>query len=113
MLSGGVGLHAVFLRSILIYLELHTQVGLCGIGSAVCSPCSSGPDGGDSRWLELALFLLGLALIAIEIFLTRGVWGLRNPRRLAGLHRAGDGLGNDDRFPSFQGLQKFGARRPP
>ena len=74
VLSGsGAAFLLFFFGSILVYLELHTTTGLCGIGSALCFTLFFWARwGGTAGWLELALFLLGLALIAIEIFLVPG-----------------------------------------
>jgi membrane-bound serine protease (ClpP class) len=111
MLSGGGSAFMLFFfGSILIYLELHTQVGLCGIGSAVCFTLFFWARwGGTAGWLELALFLLGLALVAIEIFLIPGfgVFGISGGLLVfIALVMASETMTGS---PSFQGLQKFGA----
>lgn len=60
--------------AVLIYLELYTLTGLFGIGSAVCFSLFfwSRFLGGTAGWLEVTLFLLGLILIALEIFVIPG-----------------------------------------
>ena len=57
-----------------IYLELHTMAGFFGIGSALCFTLFfwSRYLGGTAGWLEIVLFVLGLFLIAIEIFVIPG-----------------------------------------
>jgi len=74
LLSGsGAAFLLFFFGSILVYLELHTTTGMCGIGSALCFTLFFWARWGQTAgWLELALFLLALALIAIEIFLIPG-----------------------------------------
>lgn len=59
---------------ILIYLELHFMTGLMGILSALCFSIFfwSRFLGGTAGWLEVVLFLLGLACIALEIFVVPG-----------------------------------------
>ena len=71
--SGPATFFLFFFGAVLIYLELYTMTGLCGIGSALCFTLFFWSRwGGTAGWLELALFLLGLALIAVEIFLVPG-----------------------------------------
>jgi len=57
-----------------IYLELNMTSGIFGIIAALCFSLFfwSRFLGGTAGWLEVVLFLLGLALIAIEIFLIPG-----------------------------------------
>ena len=57
-----------------IYFELHTTTGFFGILAALCFSLFfwSRFLGGTAGWLEVVLFVLGLALIAIEIFLIPG-----------------------------------------
>ncbi|MDC0176047.1 hypothetical protein OAJ60_03830, partial [Planctomycetaceae bacterium] len=111
ILSGnGSAFLLFFFGSILIYLELHTSTGLCGIGSAVCFTLFFWARwGGTAGWLELALFLLGLALIAIEIFLVPGfgVFGVSGGLLLfVSLVMASETMTASF---SVEGLQKFGA----
>jgi len=56
------------------YLELHFNVGLFGIGSGVCFTLFfwSRFLGGTADFLELALFVLGLACLALELFVLPG-----------------------------------------
>ncbi|MFP6767121.1 MAG: hypothetical protein VB859_03055 [Planctomycetaceae bacterium] len=75
-----------FFGSILVYLELYTMTGLCGIGASLCFALFFWARWGQTAgWLEVVLFMLGLALIALEIFLIPGfgVFGLsrRGPLR--------------------------------
>ena len=111
VLSGsGSAFLLFFFGSILIYLELHTTPGLCGIGSAICFTLFFWARwGGTAGWLELALFLLGLALIAIEIFLVPGfgVFGVSGGLLVfVSLVMASETMTASF---SFDGLQKFGA----
>jgi len=57
-----------------IYLELATLTGFFGILSAVCFSTFfwSRFLGGTAGWLEVVLFVLGLACIALEIFVVPG-----------------------------------------
>ncbi len=57
-----------------IYLELHFMTGLLGIVSALCFAIFfwSRFLGGTAGWLEVVLFLLGLACIGLEIFVIPG-----------------------------------------
>ncbi len=73
-LSGGEAAFLLFFfGSILIYLELYTMTGLCGIGASLCFALFFWARWGQTAgWLEVVLFLLGLALIALEIFLIPG-----------------------------------------
>ena len=59
---------------ICIYLELHFSTGLLGIISALCFSMFfwSRFLGGTAGWLEVVLFILGLAFIAMEIFIIPG-----------------------------------------
>ena len=62
-----------FFGAVLIYLELYTMTGLCGIGSAICFTLFFWSRwGGTAGWLELSLFLLGLTLIALEVLVVPG-----------------------------------------
>jgi membrane-bound serine protease (ClpP class) len=57
-----------------IYLELYTMTGFFGIISALCFSLFfwSRFLGGTAGWLEVVLFLLGLTLIMLEIFVIPG-----------------------------------------
>lgn len=57
-----------------IYLELHLMSGLLGIVSAICFALFfwSRFLGGTAGWLEVVLFLLGLACIGLEVFVIPG-----------------------------------------
>lgn len=59
---------------IFIYIEAHLPSGLFGILSAVCFGIIfwSRFLGGTAGWLEVVLFLIGLACIGIEIFVIPG-----------------------------------------
>jgi membrane-bound serine protease (ClpP class) len=63
-----------------IYLEVHTTSGFFGIGSALCFSLFfwSRFLGGTADWLEIVLFVFGVILVAIEIFVIPGfgVFGL-------------------------------------
>ena len=64
----------------LIYLELHFMSGLLAIGSALCFGLFFWAKvlGGTAGSLELLLFVIGLVLIALEVFVVPGfgVFGL-------------------------------------
>lgn len=57
-----------------LYMELHLMTGLLGIVAAVCFSMFfwSRFLGGTAGWLEVVLFLLGVACIAMEIFVMPG-----------------------------------------
>lgn len=59
---------------VLIYLELHFMTGLLGIMSALCFAIFFWSKflGGTAGWLEVVLFLLGLACIGLEVFVIPG-----------------------------------------
>lgn len=65
---------------ICLYLEVYTVSGFFGIGSALCFSIFfwSRFLGGTAGWLEVTLFVFGIALIAMEIFVIPGfgVFGL-------------------------------------
>ncbi len=63
-----------FLGIILLFIEMHFMVGSFGIGAALCFGVFFWSKflGGTAGWLEVLLFLLGLACIAIEIFVIPG-----------------------------------------
>ena len=107
--GGGAAFLLFFFGSILVYLELHTTTGLCGIGSALCFTLFFWARwGGTAGWLELALFLLALALIAIEIFVVPGfgVFGVSGGLLMfASLVMASATMTASF---SFDGLQRFG-----
>lgn len=60
--------------SVLIYLELHTMTSLFGIGSALCFMLFfwSRFLGGTADVLEIVLFVFGVGLILMEIFVVPG-----------------------------------------
>ena len=64
----------IFVGVIAIFLEVHFMTGLLGIISALCFGLVfwSRFMGGTAGWLEILLFLLGLACIAMEIFVIPG-----------------------------------------
>jgi len=70
----------IVLAVICIYIELHMMVGLFGIVAVLCLAIFfwSRVLGGTAGWLEVILFLLGLFLLVIEIFILPGfgVFGL-------------------------------------
>lgn len=57
-----------------VYLELYTMTGFFGICAGLCFALFfwSRFLGGTAEWLEVVLFLFGLALIALEIFVIPG-----------------------------------------
>ena len=57
-----------------LYLEVHFMTGLLGILSVVCFALFFWSQflGGTAGWLEVTLFLLGLACVAMEIFVIPG-----------------------------------------
>lgn len=63
-----------------IYLEVHTTSGFFGIGGALCFSLFfwSRFLGGTADWLEIVLFVFGLVLMAVEVFVIPGfgVFGL-------------------------------------
>lgn len=63
-----------------IYLEVYTTTGFFGIGAALCFSIFfwSRFLGGTAGWLEIVLFLFGVALVALEIFVIPGfgIFGL-------------------------------------
>lgn len=63
-----------FLGIILLFIEMHFMVGVFGIGAALCFGVFFWSKflGGTAGWLEVLLFLLGLACLAIEIFVIPG-----------------------------------------
>ncbi len=63
-----------FLGIVLIYLELHFMSGVLGILSALCFAIFFWSKflGGTAGWLEVMLFTLGLACLALEIFVIPG-----------------------------------------
>lgn len=65
---------------ICVYLEVYTVSGFFGIGAALCFAVFfwSRFLGGTAGWLEVTLFVFGVALIAMEIFVIPGfgVFGL-------------------------------------
>ncbi len=60
--------------SVLIYLELHTMTSFCGIASAFCFMLFFWSHflGGTADVLEIVLFLFGVGLILMEIFVVPG-----------------------------------------
>lgn len=63
-----------FLGIILLFIELHFMVGIFGIGAALCFGVFFWSKflGGTAGWLEVLLFLLGFACLAIEVFVIPG-----------------------------------------
>src|SRR6202000_2857440 len=57
-----------------IYMELHFTTGLFGILATVCFGLFfwSRFLGGTADWLEVTLFLIGVAFIAMEVFVAPG-----------------------------------------
>lgn len=70
LVAGGL----IALGIVLIYLELHFMTGLLGIMSALCFALFFWSKflGGTAGWLEVVLFLLGLACIGLEVFVIPG-----------------------------------------
>ncbi len=64
----------IMIGLVCVYLEVYTLTGFFGIGAALCFAIFfwSRFLGGTAGWLEVVLFLFGLALIAIEIFVMPG-----------------------------------------
>lgn len=64
----------LFLAIILIYVELHFMVGIFGILSALCFALFFWSKflGGTAGWLEVTIFVLGLACIGMEVFVIPG-----------------------------------------
>lgn len=90
-----------FLGIILLFIELHFMLGLFGILSALCFGVFFWSKflGGTAGWLEVLLFLLGFACVAIEIFVIPGfgVFGLAGGMLvLASLLMAGTSLSDLD-----------------
>ncbi len=63
-----------FLGIVFIYLELHFMSGLLGILSALCFGIFFWSKflGGTAGWLEVILFALGFACLALELFVIPG-----------------------------------------
>ena len=59
---------------ICVYLEVYTMTGFFGIGAALCFAVFfwSRFLGGTAGWLEVVLFIFGVGLIALEIFVIPG-----------------------------------------
>lgn len=78
--SPGVTFLLFMVGLICIYLEVYTVSGFFGIGGALCFAIFfwSRFLGGTAGWLEVTLFIFGIALIAMEIFVIPGfgVFGL-------------------------------------
>jgi membrane-bound serine protease (ClpP class) len=72
--SPGVTFLLFMVGLICIYLEVYTVSGLFGIGGALCFAIFfwSRFLGGTAGWLEVTLFIFGIALIAMEIFVIPG-----------------------------------------
>lgn len=70
----------VIIGAVLIYLEQHTMTGILGILSVLCFALFfwSRFLGGTADWLEVVLFVLGIACLAMEVFVMPGfgVFGL-------------------------------------
>jgi membrane-bound serine protease (ClpP class) len=64
----------LFLGVILLFVELHFMVGVAGILSAMCFGVFFWSKflGGTAGWLEVMLFTIGLACIALELFVIPG-----------------------------------------
>jgi len=64
----------IMLGVVLIYLELHFPSGLMGILSVLCFALFfwSRFLGGTAGWLEVVLFVIGLACIGLEVFVVPG-----------------------------------------
>jgi membrane-bound serine protease (ClpP class) len=64
----------IALGIVLIYLELHFMTGLLGIMSATCFAVFFWSKflGGTAGWLEVVLFMLGIACIGMEVFVIPG-----------------------------------------
>ncbi|MBA3314096.1 MAG: hypothetical protein H0T47_12525 [Planctomycetaceae bacterium] len=64
----------IALGIVLIYLELHFMTGLLGIMSATCFAIFFWSKflGGTAGWLEVVLFMLGIACIGLEVFVIPG-----------------------------------------
>ena len=92
----------LFLGVILLFIELHFMVGLAGILSALCFGVFFWSKflGGTAGWLEVLLFLLGFACLAIELFVIPGfgVFGVAGGLLLLGsLVMAGASVSDLDR----------------
>jgi membrane-bound serine protease (ClpP class) len=78
--SPSVTVMLVIIGVILIYFEQHSMTGILGILSALCFALFfwSRFLGGTADWLEIVLFVLGLACLAMEVFVMPGfgVFGL-------------------------------------
>jgi len=70
VVAGGL----IALGIVLIYLELHFMTGLLGIMSATCFAIFFWSKflGGTAGWLEVVLFMLGIACIGLEVFVIPG-----------------------------------------
>ncbi len=91
-----------FLGVILVFIELHLPSGAFGMLAAVCFGVFFWSKflGGTAGWLEVMLFTLGLACIAIEVFVIPGfgIFGLGGGAMvLAGLVLASVSFNDVDR----------------
>ena len=94
---------------VLIYLELHFMSGLLGIMSATCFALFFWSKflGGTAGWLEVTLFMLGLACIALEVFVIPGfgVFGVSGGLLLIGaLVLASQTFGNIEPGADFSAM---------
>jgi membrane-bound serine protease (ClpP class) len=72
--SPGITVMLVIIGAVLIYLEQHTMTGILGILSVLCFALFfwSRFLGGTADWLEVVLFVLGIACLAMEVFVMPG-----------------------------------------
>jgi membrane-bound serine protease (ClpP class) len=97
---------------ILIYLELHFPSGLMGILSVLCFALFfwSRYLGGTAGWLEVVLFVIGLACIGLEVFVVPGfgVFGISGGLLvLSSLVMAGTSFASH-RMGTESGIQELG-----
>ncbi|QDT63099.1 NfeD family protein [Calycomorphotria hydatis] len=101
----------IALGIILIYIELHLMTGLLGILSALCFALFFWAKflGGTADWLEVVLFVMGLACIAMEIFVIPGfgVFGVTGGLLLlASLVMASQTFGNIEPGTDFNAMAR-------
>ncbi len=100
-----------FAGIVLIYIEMHFTSGLFGIGAVVCFAVFFWSKflGGTAGWLEVVLFLLGLILIALELFVIPGfgVTGVSGGLLVvASLIMASQTFGNLEPYADMQNLSR-------
>ncbi len=100
-----------FAGIVLMYIEMHFTSGLFGVGAVVCFALFFWSKflGGTAGWLEVVLFVLGLSLIALELFVIPGfgVTGISGGLLvMASLVMASQTFGNMEPYADVNNLSK-------